>query len=256
MNIDIQLTELECNAPDCTETVSRLPIKDLTYTFKRKLEACAKYTYRIIEKQWEENVPTIERNVDAKEQFQKIQINIVQEHESSTSLQVDWAYNDYPLCPRKFKIEVREDNVLKKEFESSKLSETINDLEPCVTYSISVLPFGSDKAQVDFGDTEIHTMNAAIPSGIQNLDVEYKPEEKSIDIKWTAPNFASKCVRNYVVAAQSNVDNRSLATNFTNEKIVNVFACTTYTVKVYAATFYEGMQGADVLKELRVPSRG
>lgn len=257
--IDIQLVQLDCDPldADCTgttETVSRFPIKNFTYTFKRKLEACAKYKYNIIEKRWEETKPTDEVLFNAREQFQKIEMSITQERDQLESVQVDWVYDDYPLCPKKFKIEVREGTTLMREFDTNETYETVNDLEPCVTYSITVFPIGSDKLLS--GDTKMYTMLPALPSGIRNLSIIYNPDEKYLDVNWVEPREASKCVKDYVVIAQSNVDNRETVREKTSEKIVDVFACITYTIKLYATTFFDGLKGAEVSKEIRIPSRG
>lgn len=257
--VDIQLTQLNCNTTECTETVSGLPISNFTYTFKTKLKACAKYKYTIIEKLTEgdeEEPATLEGVVDANEQFQKITMTINQTVDQITSLQVEWSYDEYPLCQRKFKIEVREASVLIKDFSTEKINETINDLEPCGTYEITVYPISSDKFHIEFGDTQTYTMNVAVPSGIQNLTVSNKSEEKFMDVTWLPPKEASKCIKNYVVTVQSNVKNQTIESTSGKVTVVDVFACTTYVVKVYATTLISDMQGAEIPKEIRIGSRG
>lgn len=254
-SIDIILTELDCNAEECDERISGVPIKNKSYTFLRKLTACAKYSYRILEKPLDVEL-FIENSLEAKEQFQKINFEVYQGRDQVESINISWPYENFPLCTKKFRIEVREESLLIKSFETSNnINETIEEVQPCATYEISVFSISSDKVvQREFGDTKSYNTSTAIPAGIKNLRVEYNVD-KSIDASWEAPNYA-KCVKNYQIEAESSVDNRSDSTNRNNIVFVNVFACIIYKVRVIPVLLFTEITGIPVEKEIRVPSRG
>ena len=255
-SIDIVLTELDCNAELCDERIIGVSIKNKSYTFLRKLTACAKYNYSIVDKPSGDAETLIKNSsLEAKEQFQKIDFEVYQRQDQVESIYISWPYENFPLCPKKFRIEVREEKSLIKVFETNKnINETIEEVQPCSKYEISVFSISSDKVvQRELGDTKSFNTITAIPDGIKNLKVEYNQE--SIDASWEAPSYA-KCVKNYKIEVESSVDNRSDTTNRTNTVFVNVFACIIYTVRVIPVLLFDEIIAIPVEREIRVPSRG
>lgn len=255
-SIDIILTELECTTGECDERISVVLIKNKSYTFSKKLKACAKYSYLILEKPSGEVNPVIEISLVAKEQFQKIDFEVFQDRNEVESINISWPYESYPLCPKKFKIEVRENSLLFKSSETSKnINVTIEAVQPCSTYEISVVSLSADEVpQKEFGDTKSYNTLVAIPAGIKNLKLEYN-DDKSIDASWETPNYA-KCVKSYIIEAESSVDNRSESTTRNNIVFVNVFACIVYRIRVTPVLRFTEIAGNPADGDIRVPSRG
>jgi hypothetical protein len=196
-----------------------------------------------------------DRELAAKEVFERIEyMEILQDVNQSDSVNLTWTYNGYPLCRTRFKIEISDEKSVAKSFETSETAVEVYDLTPCENYNITVFPIGSDKEE--YGSTKPHKMNDALPSSIQDLNVVYNDRDESFDVTWKPPQFGEKCVKNYVVKALSSSENKEITTSFTNYRIVNLFACTIYTIVVYPQTFFEGTNGPSATKQAGVPSKG
>lgn len=250
--VSVNLTQTNCAPSECnTIIISKILTINFRYTLKENLEACASYEYTI------ESIGSEDtKNFTTKEQFEKVKLNIEQDHDDSTSIRVFWKSTAHLLCPKKFRVEIKEGNDVRKEYETTKMNETITGLEPCVTYEIKVYPIQSDNSiSSENVVSEYHTMNSALPSGIQELTLNYDKSENSIDISWSEPDFGKKCIDSYEISSESSVDNRTKTSTVQKENIPNVFACIEYKIKVKAKTGNE-MEGAEVFDFIRIPSRG
>lgn len=217
------------------------------------LVACASYEIRIFENFDIE--PKITKEILTYEQFQKLKIEVQQI--DPTSLKVFWSYDEHPRCSKKFQIKVFQDNVVFQSLETTKLTEIIDHLEPCETYNLTVNPMKAEEVLISFGDFANYTMNQEVPSIIRDLKLDYNEDEESIEISWLAPEFASKCIKNYSIQAESEYDNRMKYDEAMNSliktNIQNVFACVNYAIKI-SANMHD-KKGAEIIKEILVPSR-
>lgn len=240
----------------CTDIFDRVPLAVLSLKIQGKIVACASYEIKIFETEKDSEEATITEEFESHEMFQKLELEAVQD--DLTSLKVFWTYDDHPRCPKRFQVKVFQDNVLFKSIEISKVAETITDLEPCEVYLITVNPVHKEEALTIYGDSLNFTMNSAIPSVIRDLNLDYNEGEESIDISWIAPNFGSKCVKNYSIQAESDYDNRTKYATAINvlqkENIANVFACTDYKIRIVTNTIHE-KKGAEIFAEILIPSR-
>lgn len=166
--VKIELTFRNCNislnSQNCTKTIDRMPIANLTYTYPEILEACGAYEYKIYESQFEDEGARITRQFTSKPQYQNFQVE-VDEQEDHDRLRVFWNYTQHPLCPRKFRIEVYLKNAMIKSLVVDKLSEMIDNLEPCEEYFISVDPMQGDDVLSNYGSNITYEMSPIIPTG-------------------------------------------------------------------------------------------
>lgn len=160
--LKIELTIRNCNTSDCTKNFDRVPIANLTFTFPEVLEACSDYEYEIYESQFDSKIT---KQLTSKPQYQNFHVE-VEEQENHDGLRVFWSYTQHPLCPRKFLIEVyRNESMIESLVVGDKLSEMINNLEPCGKYFISVNPMHDSDILSNYGSNITYKMSPNIPSG-------------------------------------------------------------------------------------------
>lgn len=252
-HVKIELTLKDCDT-DCTTTVDRIPISNFTYKFAKALEACGSYEYRIIENQYGNQSARIMNQFRSHHIHQIIEFQ-VKELEDQTNLRVFWSYTQYPLCPKKFRVEVYQMNSKIRSLYSEKTSETIDDLEPCEEYIISVNPMIVDEVFFIYGSNKTYSMSPVIPTGIRNLTLKYNENESLIDINWLAPKLGSKCVESYEARVESIQYNRTKSDKDTKTNFQNIFACGEYKFEITANTI-NSMKSASVVESMKIPPRG
>lgn len=251
--MDIELIAKNCEI-DCT--ISRfVPITDYTFKFPQTLEACGAYEFQLLRS----GVLTFSEDFTAKEQFEKVVVTTIEQIDP-VLLRVSWAEPTmFKLCEKKFRVIFRQSNLENALLtaETSSLSQVSNTLEPCEDYTVSIYPMTTilGESLLDYGESASHTMETSLPTGIRDLTVTYDDTDTSIKIEWQSPESGSRCVKSYDVTIESSVDTRTRNATVTYESFNNVFACIDYVIKINSVTIND-LKAAEVLKEIRIPSRG
>lgn len=252
--VTIELTLKDCTL-NCTATVKR-PITNFAYTFPKNLEACGTYEYKLLESQFPGEEARINHNFTTKPQYQKIDLEI-EELQDHSSLTISWNYTEHPLCPRNFQLTVY--GINDKDIRSSVLGEprgTVDKLEPCESYLISVEPIQDKQIMTAHGTNTTHKMGPLIPTGIRDLTLLYKQDANSIDVNWESPSSGSKCIESYEVMSENHFEsNRTTITKYPTATISNILACVDYSITITTNTF-NLMKGAPVGGKIKIPSRG
>lgn len=260
----INLTRKKCDNVDCDEETiisDQLSLSVLSYTFPKKLDACAEYEYKIIELRIESGIPTVTENFTSNEQLEIVNITISEEKtELSTNiLHVSWNAMKHLFCPKRYRLEVEGSTIIRLETQSQ--NESILSLEPCEIYNISIssLPSLTDEPARTFIENFVskveYKMLSKNPSKIRDLQLKYNDGENEVLINWTEPERAKKCIKEYEIIAKSEEDSKRANVTVTETKIGNVFACNTYEFSVIPRTD-ESIAGETASKEFTIPSRG
>lgn len=250
----IELTIINCTTTDCITILDNVRVSKLSQTVNGELEACGTYIYKIYQYDVDPNNPVAQNEFTANERFEKIEIAVSQIN-GDTSVFIAWNYYLYSRCSRRFFVEVSWGRGIKSSFETIEITATIEDLEPCETYNITVQPITSNSEQALYGSTKTYVMREVIPHPVTNLSALYNENDAAIETYWKEPQFGDKCVKNYAVNFESDVDNRTRNPTSTTEKLPNVFACVLYTIRVTTITL-SGNNVNGVTKEFNTPSRG
>lgn len=173
---------------------------------------------------------------------------------NGAQIRVTWNDTQYPLCQKNYLLLVMSQNTVVYSAETLSLQVTTRALEPCDTYVISVSPKRGNYTLDQFGASENYTMTNYPPSIIRSLAAVIAENGNGINVNWLAPEVGSKCVRHYVVQAESEYEKREMNTTNTNYIITNVYACVEYTISVHSKTFDDEDTAEDSIKIL-VPSR-
>lgn len=256
-NLKIAVSAIDCTLCD-GDVVERIPIQDMTHSFRTKLTACAAYQYEIFESSKSE--PSFVVDFTTKEQFEKIKFNVTHDVNATN---IFWTNTEHLLCNKRFRVEIFEEGQSRRQRDSSSFNETFDGLEPCVKYEIKITPLRSDDSISSAHEAvDFTTIPPLLVSGIRNLALERVRlgYEDSIRVTWLAPNDGSKCVISYnmVVVSDNNLDlrnNTQITTDYLVAVISRVASCNEYTVKISANIFGE-MTSAEVHNSTVIPPRG
>lgn len=253
VNLQLNLEDCE-SSDDCTDPVRSIDMTDLSYTFKYHLEPCQRYEYKIFEFPSFLNATISEKFVSNAE-YDQLEIQLEEFTDASgEKIRVTWNDTQYPLCQKNYLLLVLSQGSVVYSAETLSLQAITRALEPCDTYVISVSPTQSNNTLDQYGDTKNYTMTNSVPSVIRSLVAVMAENGYAISFNWLAPEVGSKCVRHYVVQAESEHEKREMNTTNTNYIFSSVHACVEYTIRVHSKTF-DDVNTTEVSTKIRVPSR-
>ncbi|CRL00763.1 CLUMA_CG014018, isoform A [Clunio marinus] len=251
--LNLSLTWLECDDETCKQEASVL-ITRFSYSFPQKLEACGNYEYEIIEIKWNGEESKIAQQIQANEEFEDIELKVFQDVESYFAVFLMWNRNENLLCEPNYKFELSSIETTRESY-LKEVNVTIEGLDPCETYTITLYPAYKNNTLVESkGSSITYTMNQINPPPIRNLTVEYLENEKSLAVSYTPPVSGSKCVKTYEILVESDMEARNISTTLTREVFNLVYACTIYDITVFSTTFSD-LETARETKNILIPTR-
>ncbi|XP_014208904.1 tyrosine-protein phosphatase 10D isoform X2 [Copidosoma floridanum] len=175
----------------------------------------------------------------------------------STALNVTWTVsssdeNNTTTSSNKFVVNLYESEDLKANFSTDNTYLYIKDLEPCTEYRVEVSLGKSAKSAT--GKTSHERPNE--PRDLKVASVKTVNSSSALQVTWSPPLVASKCVAYYKVRIDNIHEVRDLRELNTTETICtfeDVFACRTYEVTVFTFAL-NGEPGAFVKNETIVTS--